>query len=75
MPTIVTLGQVKIRMFAGDHAPPHFHIWTTDHMAVVDLATMRMVRGQIRNKDYQIAMEWAEQNRDILWAAWSRLNG
>lgn len=38
MPTLVAIGNIRIRMFADDHNPPHFHVLTPDHEALLRIA-------------------------------------
>jgi hypothetical protein len=47
MPTIVKLGNIAIRMFAKDHNPPHFHVVTPDHQALVSIETLELMRGSM----------------------------
>lgn len=73
MPTLVRLGKVK--MFADDHNPPHFHVVTPDHEALVALADGSVLRGAIRSSDLKVALTWAEENAGLLESEWKRLNG
>ena len=41
MPTISVFYGVVIQMFAGDHAPPHFHALYAEYEALIDLRTCR----------------------------------
>ena len=47
MPTIAALGNVLIRMFADDHNPPHFHVVTPDHEALIRLSDLSVMAGSI----------------------------
>ena len=75
MPTVVKLGRVQIRMFADDHAPPNFHVWTPDGEALVLIDGLIMSRGVLRKQDFEVAMEWARDNIDLLQEYWIKLNG
>lgn len=75
MPTLIKLGRVQIRMFADDHAPPHFHIWTPDGEAIVLVDGLRLVRGVLRKQDFEVATAWALNNMDVLQEYWTKLNG
>jgi hypothetical protein len=75
MPTLVKLGRVQIRMFADDHAPPHFHIWTPDDEALVLIEDLVVSRGILRKQDLEVAMAWARDNIDLLQEYWIKLNG
>jgi len=75
MPTIVRIGNLKIQVFADDHNPPHFHVVTPDHEALVALATLTVLRGTIRRRDLKTAVEWVRANREAVADEWERLNG
>jgi hypothetical protein len=74
MPTIVTIGNIRIRMFADDHNPPHFHVLTPDHEALVLISDFTVLRGSIDRRSYEIALRWASENRELLDNEWQRLN-
>lgn len=74
MPTLFVLGNMKIRMFADDHNPPHFHIVTPEHEALVRLADLVMLAGSIDRRSYDLACRWALENRELLEREWNRLN-
>jgi hypothetical protein len=74
MPTLVTIGNIKVRMFADDHNPPHFHVLTPDHEALVRISDFAVLRGSIDRRSYEIAVKWAGENRERLEHEWQRLN-
>ena len=74
MPTIVRIGNLKIQVFADDHNPPHFHVVTPDHEALVALATLTVLRGTMRRQDLKTALEWVRANGEALVSEWERLN-
>jgi len=75
VPTLFEIGSLRIRLYAGDHNPPHFHVVTSDGEALVRIADMTMLRGSIRRRDLETALEWARGNRRLLDDEWRRLNG
>ncbi len=75
MPTIVRIGNLKIQVFADDHNPPHFHVVTPDHEALVVLTTLTVLRGAIRRRELETALKWVRANRDVIANEWERLNG
>jgi hypothetical protein len=75
MPTLVKLGRVQIRLFAGHHLPPHFHLWTPDTEALVLISDFSVHRGTARRRDLEIALAWAWSNRAAPETEWERLNG
>jgi hypothetical protein len=45
VPVVSTFYGIKITMYYGDHAPPHFHVIMAEHMAKVSIETGRVVVG------------------------------
>jgi len=74
VPTLFMFGNLKIRMFAGDHNPPHFHIMTPEHEALVRIADLAVLAGSIDRRSYDLACRWAAENRELLEREWHRLN-
>lgn len=74
MPTIVKLGNVLIRIFADDHNPPHFHVVTPDHEAIILIADLSVHAGTIDRGSLDTAMTWAAGNKEVLENEWKRLN-
>jgi hypothetical protein len=75
MPTIARIGNLKIQVFADDHNPPHFHVVTPDGEALVSIGRLRILRGDLRRKDFDAVIEWANRNLDTIEDAWRSLNG
>lgn len=75
MPTLAKIGRVQIRMFADDHLPPHFHIWTPDGEALVLIEGLELSRGVLRKQDFDVATAWARNNMALLQEYWIKLNG
>ena len=74
MPTIKAFAGSKIRMYADDHLPPHFHAVGVDFSVLVRLADMRIMGGRADKRTLQEAIEWAKANREALVARWAELN-
>jgi hypothetical protein len=64
-----------VRLFNGDHNPPHVHIWTPASDMQVSLATLVPMRGLVGKQEYEVAMDWVRSNIDFLRSEWERLNG
>ncbi|GLK86669.1 DUF4160 domain-containing protein [Ancylobacter defluvii] len=67
------IGNVIIRIWGGDHLPPHFHIIAPDFEAAVEIDTMTVIVG-ILPKAGRPALEWARQNKVAIIAEWNRTN-
>lgn len=74
MPALVAIGSLRIRIYPNDHNPPHFHILTPDHAAVVSIATLEVLAGHMPESDLRTALRWARQNRKRLENEWARLS-
>jgi len=74
MGRLVQIGNIIIRVYANDHLPPHFHIITPESEALVDIATLEILRGQLPRRTGQTAMAWAAQHRSKIAAEWNRIN-
>jgi len=72
MPTISSFYGVLIRMFWADHAPPHFHAVYGDDEALVDIETLRVIRGNLPRRALALVLEWAFMHRDELREDWQR---
>jgi Domain of unknown function (DUF4160) len=48
MPTIKRFGAIVVRMYADDHAPPHFHIEAPDFEVFVRISDLTMIAGAAR---------------------------
>ncbi len=74
MPTLARIENLKIQMFADDHNPPHFHLVTPDHEALVQISDFQVLAGSIDRRDYEAAIAWAAENGNVLEDTWKRLN-
>jgi hypothetical protein len=74
MPTLARFGSIAIRMFADDHNPPHFHVVTPDHEAMISIADLRVIAGDIDRRSLDAARAWAFKNQGLLRDEWMRLN-
>ena len=74
MPTLYSAGVWKITMYAADHNPPHFHIVTCDRAeAQIAIATLTIIRGEVRANVLKAALAWAAKNRGLLMTTWNEL--
>ena len=71
MPTISTFFGIFIRMYFDEHAPAHFHVYYGDHSAVIEIETLRILKGSLPQRILGLALEWASLHRDELLENWS----
>ena len=72
MPEISRFFGISIRMFFGDHVPPHFHAQYGEHRVVVDIHTLIVIGGYLPPRALGMVVEWASQHREELLDLWSR---
>lgn len=65
---------IVIRMYGNDHAPPHFHAVYADRSALVEIATLRMIRGNLPRRARNLVAEWADIHQSELAESWQQLN-
>ena len=74
MPTLQRFGAVSVRIYAGDHRPPHFHIVAPDFQVLVRIADLRVIEGVARTAQIAEAIAWAQAHRESLARKWAELN-
>jgi hypothetical protein len=72
VPEISRFYGIIIRMFYGDHRPPHFHAIYGDNEITVDIQT-GAIDGRFPRRALQLVMEWLDAHRDELMANWRKL--
>lgn len=72
MPEICRFFGVVIKMYFGDHLPPHFHAEYGEHRAVIDIRTLLVIGGDLPPRALGLVVEWAAQNQDGLLELWDR---
>ena len=71
MPEISRFFGIRIKMYHGDHAPPHFHAEYGDHAAVIDIHSLTVVSGKLPPRALGLVVEWSSQHRDELHELWN----
>ncbi|MBT9169430.1 MAG: hypothetical protein DDT19_02790 [Syntrophomonadaceae bacterium] len=72
MPEISRFFGISIKMYFGDHEPPHFHTEYGEHKAVVDIHTLVVIGGYLPPRVLGLVVEWASQHQVELLALWKR---
>jgi hypothetical protein len=61
---------IVIWMYHDDHNPPHFHATYGEHAAVVEIATLRPLRGALPARAWRLVEEWASLHAEELAHGW-----
>ena len=72
MPEISRFFGIVIKMFFGDHVPPHFHAEYGDDEAVFDIRNLTIIRGSLPSRALGLVVEWASQHQAELLDLWER---
>ena len=70
MPEISRFFGIIIRMYFGDHNPPHFHAIYQDSTAEYDINTLIVFRGSLPSRAHALVLEWASLHREELLEDW-----
>ena len=70
MPTISTFYGIVIAMYWGDHTPPHFDALYGEHEALIEIATLAIIRGSLPRRAQALVLEWAREHREDLLGNW-----
>ena len=72
MPELCRFYGIIIRMFSGDHPPPHFHAVYQGEEVQVNILTFEVLNGGLPRRALALVLEWAALHRDELRQAWAR---
>ncbi|HZM05739.1 MAG TPA: DUF4160 domain-containing protein, partial [Candidatus Saccharimonadales bacterium] len=70
MPELSRFYGIIIRMFYGDHSPPHFHAAYQGSEIMVNINTLEIMEGDMSRRARVLILEWAELHRSELRRAW-----
>jgi hypothetical protein len=72
MPEICRFYGIVIKMFFGDHAPPHIHAEYGNDQVLIDIQTLAVFAGKLPPRAMGMVVEWASQHQGELIACWNR---
>lgn len=72
MPELCRFSGIVIRMYVGDHPPPHFHAEYGDDEAQISIRDRRVMRGNLPPRQIRQVLQWADLREADLLAAWAR---
>ncbi|MEM1086823.1 MAG: DUF4160 domain-containing protein [Pseudomonadota bacterium] len=72
MPTISTFMGITIRMYFGDHPPPHIHALYQGHEALIDFQQRKLLRGSLPRRVEKLIMDWIKLHDDAILSNWRR---
>ena len=72
MPELCRFYGIVIRMYFGDHGPPHFHALYGEQEALVEIDSLAVLQGRLSPRAKSLVLEWASLHQTELRAAWKR---
>jgi len=72
MPELSRFYGIIIRMFYGDHLPPHFHAAYQGEEIKVNINTLEVIEGRMSRRAQALVLEWAALHRAELRQAWEQ---
>lgn len=70
MPEVARFYGIVIKVFFGDHPPPHFHAIYGEHNALISIETLEVLEGDLPNRAEKMVMEWAALYQKDLLQMW-----
>ena len=70
MPEIARFYGIVIKLFFGDHPPPHFHAVYGEYVGLFSIETLEMIEGDLPNRAKKLVVEWASSNKEELKRMW-----
>ena len=71
MPEVARFYGIIIKLFFGDHPPPHFHAVYGEYIGVFDINTLELIEGDLPNRAKKLVLEWAGMNQAELLDMWN----
>lgn len=61
---------IVIKLFFGDHPPPHFHVVYGEYNALFNIETLEMIEGDLPIRANKMVIEWATRYQTELLEMW-----
>ncbi|MDE2771894.1 MAG: DUF4160 domain-containing protein [Bacteroidota bacterium] len=70
MPEIARFYGIVIKLFFGDHPPPHFHAVYGEHVGLFSIDSLDMIEGDLPGRAKKLVTEWGKINQAELKKMW-----
>ncbi|MFP4123593.1 DUF4160 domain-containing protein [Coleofasciculus sp.] len=70
MPEIARFYGIVIKVFFGDHPPPHFHAIYGEYNALVSIESLEIIEGDLPSRAQKLVLEWANLYQQDLLQMW-----
>lgn len=72
MPEIARFYGIVIKLFFGDHPPPHFHAVYGEFVGLFNIDTLEIIEGDLLTRARKLVIEWGTINKDELKKMWDK---
>lgn len=63
MPTFSYFNGIKIKIYSGDHRPPHIHAFYNEYEELLAIETLEIYEGWLPTRQHQLALDWLKNNQ------------
>jgi len=71
MPEVTRFYGIVIKIFFGDHPPPHFHAVYGEYNALFSIELLEVIEGDLPNRAEKLVIEWATLYQRELLNMWN----
>jgi hypothetical protein len=72
VPRVGRVDGIAIAIYSFDHQPPHFHALYAEHQALILIADLTTLRGELPPPQMRTVVRWAAENAQFLADCWDR---
>ena len=70
LPEIARFYGIVIKLFFGDHPPPHFHTIYGEYVALFNIDSLEIIEGDLPLRARKLVIEWASKYQKELKTIW-----
>ena len=70
MPEVTRFYGIIIKVFFGDHPPPHFHAIYGEYNALISIESLEIIEGDLPNRAQKMVIDWAQMYQKDLLKMW-----
>ena len=70
MPEVARFYGIVVKLFFGDHPPPHFHAVYGEYIGLFRIDTLEMFEGDLPPRAHKLVVEWGKIHQDELKEMW-----
>ena len=71
---VIPLTSIEWSVYAGDHNPPHVHVFYQGYEALISIKTAEKLRGDLPPKQLKLVKAWVLIENEQLLKKWKLRN-